>query len=195
MPRLPTRLLSERLLLRRYDASDAGWYAEMADANRAHLARFESGNALMRIFNEADAREAIAGFEADAEAERSCYLGAFERQGGAFVAQVFVGVANAALPAYVIGYFCAATHLRQGYASEAARTTLDALFATCGALRVGLGCDDTNVASRRVAEKLGMMCEGHLRADKRNADGSVTGSLVFGLLHNEWAGPSAQPPG
>ena len=124
-------------------------------------------------------------------AEKACFLGAFLSGTDRFVAQIYVGVGDAQLPGYVIGYFC-----RQGACSKAAIISeadgggrCRSVSQTCGAERVGLGCDDTNIASQRIAEGLGMRLEGHLRADKRNADGSVSGSLLYGiLLRDEYHG-------
>jgi len=47
-------------------------------------------------------------------------------------------------------------------------------------------CDDTNVRSRRVAERCGMVLEGHFRENKRNRDGTLSGTLHFGLLRREF---------
>lgn len=170
---------------------DAAWYATMALRNRAHLARYESGNAAMRIASEADALAAIREFGEAAEAGNAAFLGAFRRDDGAFVAQIYIGVGNADLPGYLVGYFCDEAHLQQGYTSEAATAAVGALFNDCDAQRVGLWCDDTNLASQRIAMRLGMRLEGHVRADKRNADGSVTGSLCYGLLRDEFAAQEA----
>lgn len=186
MPLLPTEFSTERLRLRRYVPEDAGWYAEMAVRNHAHLARYESGNAAMRIDTEDAARAVLAEFAEMAEREKAACFGAFRAGDGAFVAQIYIGVSNAELPGYVIGYFCDVEHLRKGYVGEAVEATVKVLFDKCGAERVGLGCDDTNTASIRVAERLGMQREGHIRGDKRNADGSVTGSVIYGLLRTEF---------
>ena len=186
MPALPFSLATERLVLRRYRPDDAAWYAAMALRNRVHLSRYESGNAAMKISSEADALAAIKDFEDVASAGRAAFLGAFRRTDAAFVGQVYIGVADAELPGYLVGYFCDAAHLRQGYTREATAAAVASLFCDCGALRVGLWCDDTNEASRRIAERLGMRREGHLRADKRNADGSISGSLCYGLLRDEF---------
>lgn len=186
MPRLPAALKTARLDLRRYRLADAHWYAEMAVRNRPHLARYEHGNVTMGIESEADARKVIAEFADMAAAQKACFLGAFLSGTDRFVAQIYVGVGDAALPGYVIGYFCDNAHLRNGYTAEAAAAVVADLFDTCGAERVGLGCDDTNTASQHIAEGLGMRLEGHLRADKRNADGSVSGSLLYGVLRDEY---------
>lgn len=186
MSTFPSSLSTIRLDLRRYTSGDAAWYAAMALRNRAHLARHESGNAAMKIATEADALAAIKAFGEAADAGNAAFLGAFRRQDGAFVGQVYIGVSNADLPGYLVGYFCDEAYLRQGYTLEATAAAVTALFNDCNAQRVGLWCDDTNRASQRIAKRLGMRQEGHLRADKRHADGSVTGSLCYGLLRDEF---------
>jgi len=191
MPPLPDQLSTSRLYLRRYHAGDAGWYAAMSVRNQGHLARYESGNAAMVVKSEADAEKVIGGFETDAADGEATFLGAFRREDNVFVCQIYIGVANADLPSYLVGFFCDEAHVGKGYVSEAAKATVAALFNDCGAARVGLWCDDTNTASQRVAEKLGMRREGHIRADKRNADGSITGSLAYGLLREEFLAQQA----
>ncbi|MBS1166360.1 MAG: N-acetyltransferase [Proteobacteria bacterium] len=186
MPALPSSLSTQRLDLRRYTQDDAAWYTAMALRNRTHLARYERDNAAMKIATEADALAVIGMFDEEADTGEAAFLGAFRRQDGAFVGQIYIGVSNADLPAYLIGYFCDEAHLREGYTLEAAEATVAALFEECGALRVGIWCDETNLASRRIAEQLGMFREAHLRADKRHADGSITGSLCYGLLRDEF---------
>jgi len=113
-------------------------------------------------------------------------LGAFERETGEFVAQIFIGQANWALPEFMIGYFADRDHEGQGYVSEAVRATLPFIFEHLGAHRVRLECDDTNERSRRVAERCGLVREGHVRENKRNADGTLSGTLHFGLLRREF---------
>ena len=52
--------------------------------------------------------------------------------------------------------------------------------------RVRMECDDTNEGSLRVAERCGMVKEGHIRENKRNLDGKLSGTLTFGLLAEEY---------
>lgn len=192
MPALPSSLATSRLDLRRYTPDDATWYAEMALRNRGHLARHESGNAAMKIATEADASAVIRAFSETADAGKAAFLGAFRRQDGVFVSQIYIGVSNADLPGYLVGYFCDEAHLKQGYTMEATAAVVASLFVDCEARRVGLWCDDTNLASQRIALRLGMRQEGHLRADKRHPDGSVTGSYCYGLLREEFLAQKAQ---
>jgi RimJ/RimL family protein N-acetyltransferase len=51
---------------------------------------------------------------------------------------------------------------------------------------VRLECDESNERSWRVAERCGMVREGHWRENKLNEDGSFSGTLHYGILKNEF---------
>jgi aminoglycoside 6'-N-acetyltransferase len=183
---LPERFETERLVLRPYRAEDAPWYFVMAQRNRDHLARHESGNSIFSIHCEADAVNVLRAFARHGQ-ERSAFpFGAFLRESDEFVGQIYLGVTNDALPALNLGFFADCAHVNQGYLTEATRRALTFAFDDLGAHRVGLWCDDTNVPSRRIAERCGFRLEGHVREDKRHPDDSITGSLCFGLLRDDY---------
>ena len=183
---LPTRIETERLYLRCYQAGDGGWYHAMSQRNKAHLARYESGNAVMTIDTEEEAERVVRDFAAAWMARTAFFMGGFRRDTQAFVAQIYVGVVDWNLPQFEIGFFADVEHEGQGYVTEATKGALRFVFEHLGAHRVRLKCDDTNVPSRRVAERCGMIQEGHIRENKRNADGSITGTLHYGLLRSEF---------
>jgi len=99
---------------------------------------------------------------------------------------VYVGVVNRELPEFEIGYFADCDHEGQGYVSEAVQAVLNWVFHNLGAYRVSLGCSDTNLRSIRVAERCGMVREGHLRENRRLPDGTYTSSFIYGLLEDEF---------
>ena len=185
---LPIRIETERLYLRGYHAGDGAWYYAMSQRNKPHLARYESGNAVMTINTEEEAETVIRGFEASWAARDAFFMGAFRRHTEAFVAQIYVGVVGWNLPEFEIGFFADVEHQGQGYVTEATRGALRFVFEQLRAHRVRLKCDDTNVRSRRVAERCGMVQEGHIRENKRNTDGSISGTLHYGLLRSEFVG-------
>ncbi len=55
------------------------------------------------------------------------------------------------------------------------------------AQRVCLECDDTNLRSIHVAERCGFVQEGHIRENKRNPDGTISGKLHYGMLKSEYS--------
>ena len=183
---LPTRIETERLYLRPYQAGDGAWYYAMSQRNKAHLARYESGNAVMTINTEEDAERVVRDFAAAWAAGDAYFMGVFRRDTQEFVAQIYIGVANPELPELEVGFFAEVDHQGQGYVAEATRGALRFIFEQLGAHRVRLRCDDTNAPSRRVAERCGMVREGHIRENKKNADGSITGTLQYGLLRSEF---------
>jgi RimJ/RimL family protein N-acetyltransferase len=52
--------------------------------------------------------------------------------------------------------------------------------------RVRIECDETNVRSYRVAERCGFSREGHFRENKKHPDGTMSGTLFYGLLGSEF---------
>lgn len=183
---LPKRIETKRLYLRCYQAGDGPWYYEMSQKNKPHLARFEAGNAVMSINKEEDAEITVRDFAVAWAARSAFFLGVFHQVTQDFVAQIYIGVVNWDLPEFELGYFVDVEHEGQGYVTEAAEAALHFIFTQLGAYRVRLECDDTNSRSYRVAERCGMIKEGHIRENHRNADGSINGTLLFGLLRSEF---------
>jgi aminoglycoside 6'-N-acetyltransferase len=182
---LPRRLETRRLTLRALQAGDGPWYLAAGQRNQAHLARYESRNVIRQLTDPEQAEAAVRQLAAGWDARTSFYLVAFEKASGDFAAQIYLGPVAWDLPEFELGYFADSAHEGQGYVTEAARAVLGWTFERLGAHRVRLECDDTNTRSQRVAERLGFMREGHLRENKRHPDGSLSGTLYYGLLRRE----------
>ncbi len=183
---VPTGFETERLFLRGYQAGDGGWYYAMSQRNKPHLARYESGNSVMRIETEEHAEIAVRDFAVAWAARNAFFLGVFRKDTSEFVAQIYIGAVDWNLPEFEIGYFADVEHEGQGYVTEAVRGALHFVFEHLHAHRVRLECDDTNVRSYRVAERCGLIKEGHIRENKPNPDGSFSGTLYYGMLRSEF---------
>jgi RimJ/RimL family protein N-acetyltransferase len=183
---IPLRFETERLYLRCYEPGDGAWFYPMSRRNRAHLSRYESENVIMTVQDEAGAEETVRQLAADWAARNCFFLGAFDRATGEFVAQVYVGPVSWALPEYEIGYIADVDHEGRGFVAEAVRATLHFVFEHLQAHRVRLGCSDTNVRSSRVAERCGFVREGHVRENRREPDGTFSGTLFYGMLRHEF---------
>jgi ribosomal-protein-alanine N-acetyltransferase len=182
----PVRLETKRLYLRPYQAGDGPWYYAVGQRNHDHLMRYASENVVMSIQSEQEAESIVQELAAEWAARRSFFLGAFDQTSDEFLAQIYVGPVNWDLPEFDIGFFIDRDHEGQGFVTEAVQATLRFLFDTLQAHRVRLECDDTNLRSRCVAERCGFVLEGHRRENKKNADGTLSGTLCFGLLRNEF---------
>ncbi len=183
---IPTRIEAERIYLRSYRPGDGRWYYAMSRRNRDHLARYEAENVARSVESEPEAELLVQELAAEWEARNCFFMGAFDRGTDEFVAQVYVGLLDWDLPEFAIGYFADRDHQGQGYVTEAVRAALGFIFEHLGAHRVRLECDDTNRRSWRVAERCGMIREGHIRENRRSADGTLSGTLTYGLLKREF---------
>ena len=183
---LPLQLETSRLLLRPYHAGDGGWYYQASLRNRQHLARFEAGNPILKLENEAQAEELVCGFAAEWAARSHFFLAAFTKENGQFAAQVYIGPVSWELPEFQIGYFADASHEGQGYVSEAVQAALELIFTHLGARRVSLECSGGNLRSQRVAQRAGMHCEGHLRQNHLGPNGEMEDTLIYAILRREY---------
>lgn len=73
----------------------------------------------------------------------------------------------------------------RGYAREAASALLEVAFTELGLHRVFADCDPRNLASCRVAERLGMVREGVLR-ENYFLKGEWCDAAIYGILDQEW---------
>ena len=87
-----------------------------------------------------------------------------------------------------IGFTIAPAHQGRGLATEAVRRLLDYLLVERGKHRVVATCDDRNIRSAAVLERVGMRREGHL-LESTWSKGEWTSDLLYGVLRREW------PPG
>ena len=170
--RLPIRLETARLVLRRYEAADVK--ALEGDAVRSidHISRFMP-NARSELLGDraaliADTRRA---FDAGERYEYGIFLlsGSFVGNCGAH--WVDDGELN-------IGYWVVLEHLRRGYASEAVRAVTKAGFAA-GVRRFVLNCHPDNTASIGVARATGFT---YLCTDERfEVDGARYDEMTWEL--------------
>lgn len=182
---LPPSYETARLVVRRYQVDDSPWYFNVGRRNREHLARFETDNPIRKLESEAEARTLLEGFGAAWQDGKAYFLGAFLKPSNEFVAQVYIGLVNPHLPEYALGYFGDVAYGGHGYVAEAVAVGLQICFEHLGAHRVRLECDDQNARSARVAERSGFKLEGHIRENQRQDDGTLSGTLHYGLLRRE----------
>jgi len=84
-----------------------------------------------------------------------------------------------------MGYWIAASGRGQGICTRALRLLSRHALDDLEVQRVDLVTDPDNVASQRVAEKVGFRREGVLRSHLRHPDGRVRDSVMFSLLPGE----------
>lgn len=183
---IPESMETTRLHLRAYKAGDGPRYYAVSLRNRDHLAEYETGNVLMHLQNEEHAEAVVRELAADWMARKHLFIGIFEQTSREWVGQIYVGPTNWDLPEFTIGYVADVRYEGKGYISEAVRRILKMLFEDLGAQRVISDCNEHNVRSWRLLERCGFTREGHLRENKKHADGSFHGDYLYGLLRQEY---------
>lgn len=183
---IPTRIETERLYLRPYQAGDGAMYFAVGQRNREHLARYESDNILNHLKDAKHAEIVVRELAADWIARKHFFLGIFEKDTHQWVGQIYIGPTHWDLPEFAIGYVVDVNHEGRGYITEAVKASLCFIFEHLQAHRVRSDCNDTNLRSYRVLERCGFIREGHFRENKRNLDGSFHGDYQYGLLRSEF---------
>ncbi len=84
-----------------------------------------------------------------------------------------------------VGYYLGQQHQGKGLATSALRAVLQFAFQRLGFNRIELKCASENVASQRVAERLGFRWEGLLRQAEL-VDGVFLDHFVYGLLRDDF---------
>ena len=183
---LPSVIETSRLTLRSYREGDEHWYFEMSKRNRAHLEKYEPDNPALEIKTEEDAQKLIVDLVDAWEKRTHFFMGVFLKESNQFVAQIYIGPVNQNVPEFGIGYFVDVEHECNGYVTEAVNAVVSSLFEILNAHRIRIETDDTNLRSIRVAERCGFAKEGHIRENKKNPDGTYSGTIFLGLLRTEF---------
>jgi RimJ/RimL family protein N-acetyltransferase len=184
-PEPPSPLRTDRLLLRRYEPADADLYYDAIQANRGHLAEFlPPRQEAMR--SPADAESVIRWLEVMWQRREVFVYGIWELASAGYTGEVYLANADWHVPSIEVGYFLLREKTGQGYATEAARALVEAAFTCLGAVRVDLQCAADNLASQRVAERLGFALEGRQRLRHRKKSGALVDRLWYGLVREEY---------
>lgn len=94
-----------------------------------------------------------------------------------------------------IGYWVASAHCRQGYATELTRALVRVGFEVDAASRIELRVWTENRHSRKIPEALGFVSEGTLRGIARDAEGRPCDVQIFSLLRDDYeCGPLPNLP-
>jgi len=183
---IPVKIETERLVLRPYTSYDGPMYHQMSLRNKEHLQRYETDNPVMSINSEEDATKLMADFAAVWEKGNPFFIGVFLKDGGAFVAQIYLGVKDHNLPEFGIGFFVDIDHEGNGYVTEAVKSLVSVLFEKLEVHGIRTECDSSNLRSIGVIERCGFVKEGHIRDNKRSPDGTITSTLHYGMLKSDF---------
>jgi RimJ/RimL family protein N-acetyltransferase/catechol 2,3-dioxygenase-like lactoylglutathione lyase family enzyme len=116
--------------------------------------------------------------------EQACWWAILLRENNRAIG--YVGYLGTTIPG--MGYVLHSKHWRQGYGTEAVNTALEHGFTVLGLNRVELWINNRNVASQRLAYKVGFVQRGQFSQRYPTHE-----TLVFGLRADEWAAKTQKP--
>ena len=93
---------------------------------------------------------------------------------------------------FEIGYWIRASAEGHGYVTEAVQLLIDYAFEALKANRLEIRCDELNVRSAAIPQRLGFVQEGCLRNNATAPDGRIRNTLVFSLIPGEWHDTGSQ---
>jgi RimJ/RimL family protein N-acetyltransferase len=186
-------LRTERLVLRRFEAADAGPLATY---------RSDPGTARYQGWSTPYPLVAAEAFVAEvATAEPGVPGTAFQYAIGRRAAPGLIGDVMLATGEdrrlVEVGVTLAPAARGSGLATEALTALLEHLFSAAGTHRVEARCDPRNTASRRVFERLGFRQEGHLVAAYWDEVEGWLDDVILAMLADDWraARPADRSPG
>lgn len=168
IPNFPSCFESERLVIRAPELGDAldVWNAiqRSLPALRQWMPWAKEMPELQTT--EENLREAIAKFITREDLRLHLFL----KETGEFVGSSGLHRIDWSIPKFEIGYWIDTKFEGQGYMTEAVERITQFAFDELGARRVEIRCDEENVKSRKVAERLSFRLEGTLYQDSLSAD-------------------------
>ncbi len=176
------RLETKRLILRRFDLSDAedayhNW------ASDAEVTKFLTWPTHENI----EATKGYMQFNVDNyEKDIAFYSWGIElKEIGQVIGGIGVVNINERAESVHIGYCIGKNYWNKGIMSEAFLAVIPYLFEVVGANRIDSRHDPRNPYSGKVMEKCGLTYEGTLRQSDRNNQG-ICDAAWYGLLKTEW---------
>ena len=185
----PERHETQQFVLRSYQPGDGAKLSEAVNASYDHLKTFmlwatpqqsvELSEQLCREFRGRWllAQDFLIGIWAPGEARLLGGCGYHLREGG-------LESGNAE-----VGMWVRADAAGRGLGTAVLRALLHWGFSEWPWLRLSWRCNSQNVASQRVADKVGLQREGVLRSHGIQTDGQRWDTVCYALLREEWLAP------
>jgi ribosomal-protein-alanine N-acetyltransferase len=182
---IPTRLDTERLIIRKYTEGDGRELYLLLERNNNREFLRENVEEVSSIKTESEAEIKVRKHSAEWSARDRFVMGIWLKNENTYVGEIWIEPKKWEVPSFEIGWFLDQGYQRRGIATEAARRSLEFLFKNLNAHKVIVITRDTNPRSYKLAERLGFRREGHLKESRIENDKRY-GLLCYGMLRSEF---------
>lgn len=180
--KLPTRLGTSRLLIRKYQNGDGKALYHLLENNNNREYLIEHIDEATELKSEEHAERRIQELSNDWIACKRFVFGLWLKSTGEYIGQIWIEPNSWKVPSFELGWFIERSHQGKGLATEASKAAIEFIFNTLNAYKIIVITRDDNQKSYKLAERLGFVKEGHLRDHAIKKDGTRVGLIYFGLL-------------
>ena len=176
-------LRGERIIVRPYRESDAQSLFEAVAESRDHLRPWLPFADEHQTVEES--RDWIIHQEANWLLREDLIVGIWEAATNRYLGGSGLHPHDWETRYFEIGYWLRASAAGQGYITEAVQLLTDYAFSALAATRVEIRCDERNVRSAAVAQRLGFVQEARMRNHLIAPDGTLRTTLIFALIPSD----------
>jgi RimJ/RimL family protein N-acetyltransferase len=184
-PDVPTRLDTERLIVRKYADGDGRALFLLLERSGNRELLGENVEEVASIKTEEEAETTVRKRSTEWINRDRFVMGIWLKNENKYVGEIWIEPKNWQVPSFEIGWFLDKGYQGRGIATEAVQRSLVFLFSDLGAHKAIAITRDTNLRSIRLIERLGFRREGHLR-ESGTQDGKRYGLLYYGMLRTEF---------
>jgi RimJ/RimL family protein N-acetyltransferase len=186
LPKIPTRLDTERLTIRKYNEGDGQELHLLLERNDNREFLGENVKDVSSIKTKEEAEAKVRKHSAEWFAHDRFVMGIWVKSENKYIGEIWIEPKKWEVPSFEIGWFVDQGCQGRGIAEEAATRSLEFLFKDLKAHKVVVITRDTNSKSIRLAERLGFCREGHHR-ESGIENGKRYGLLYYGMLRTEFS--------
>lgn len=181
---LPERLVGQQCILRPYRAGDGPAVFHAVDRSRADLKLWVDWVDEYPL--EEDWERYVRRMAAKWSTRESLVFGIWSPNETELYGGAGIHGFDWKVPSGEVGYFLHKDARGKAVATEALRLIAALAFNEIGMNRLWATCDVANHGSWHLLERAGFAREGHLRGERRNPQGGIRDTFVYGMLAREW---------
>ncbi len=182
---IPSLLESDRVVVRKYAKGDGSHLYGLLQRNNNRELLMEHAEEVKNINTEKDAEIKARRHAAEWTARERFVMGIWLKSNDEYIGEIWIEPKKWEVPSFELGYFLDQGYQGRGLATEAARRSIDFIFDDLNAHKVIVITRDNNERSWKLAERLGLLREGHHR-ECGISDGERWGMYYYGLLRGEF---------
>ncbi len=182
---LPTRIETERLVIRKYEKGDGKGLYNLLERNNNREFLKDHVDEASNVYTIEDVEIRIRSLSADFTTRSRFVMGIWLKETNDFIGNIWIEPKKWEVPSFEIGYYLDQGYTKKGYATEAVNQSMNYVFNELNAYKIILITRDTNVESIKLAERLNFTKEGHLR-ECNIKENKRFGLLYYGMLKSEY---------